>query len=201
MRILMIVALIISFSANADEFMGVSIAKENNWVFEPDNAEYKRNLYKHWIDDDSDGIKTRDEVLIAESLIDPTVIGGKVKRGLWVGPYTGLVTTNPRDLQIDHMVPLKEVHESGGHSWTEEKRRDYANDLSDPQHLIAVKGGANGSKGARDPAEWMPPNRSYWCTYLEDWLTIKRRWQLTIDQARGRCDQDRVKGMPEVLVW
>lgn len=44
----------------------------------------------------------------------------------------------------------------------------YANDLSNPQHLIAVKGGLNGSEVAKEPAEPLTPNSAYWCTYLAD---------------------------------
>ena len=44
-----------------------------------------------------------------------------------------------------------------------------------------MKGGANISKGARDPASWMPPNRSYWCKYLADWVSVKKKWGLAMD--------------------
>ena len=161
----------------AAEFMGVCIAPEEN------SDTYDRRDWKHWTDADGNHIKTRDEVLIEESLIAITMARKKVKSGLWVGQYTGLVSTNPHDFQIDHMVPLKEAHESGGHVWTAEKKEAYANDLSNPQHLIAVKSSSNGSKNFRDPAEWMPPNRSYWCKYLQDWVKIKRLWELCMDQT------------------
>jgi len=49
--------------------------------------------------------------------------------------------------QIDHMIPLKEVHLSGGHAWDAEKKQDFANDLDHPQALIAVKGGPTKVKG------------------------------------------------------
>ena len=39
------------------------------------------------------------------------------------------------------------------------------------------------SKGARGPEEWKPENRSYWCQYAIDWITIKKTWALTITQA------------------
>ena len=52
-------------------------------------------------------------------------------------------------------------------------------------HLIAVWSSANGSKGKRDPADWLPPNRAYWCTYLNDWIAIKRDWELSMDQAEA----------------
>lgn len=176
-----VAAALATFSAQAETFRGVTIAAETN------SNTYQRSLYKHWTDADNDDMNTRHEVLEQESLVpvtlgtnssnDPVVTGG-----LWVGPYTGLVTTDPRDLEVDHMVPLKEAHESGAGAWDADKKERYANDMIDTNHLIAVKGGSNGSKGARDPADWMPPNRSYWCAYLTNWMAIKLRWELTMDE-------------------
>ncbi|MEY2233850.1 HNH endonuclease, partial [Streptomyces sp. BF23-30] len=37
---------------------------------------------------------------------------------------------------IDHMVPLAEVHDSGGYGWTTERRRRYANDLGSDVTLV-----------------------------------------------------------------
>ena len=45
----------------------------------------------------------------------------------------------------------------------------------------------NGSKGAKGPAEWLPPNRAHWCTYLAEWVEIKRRWYLAMDQAEANA--------------
>lgn len=182
--------------AFAETFEGIAIQAEVN------NPPYKRSLYKHWIDADKDAEDTRQEVLIEESLLPVTVQENsrgrrKVVSGLWGGAYTGLVTTNPKKLQIDHMVPLKEAHISGAHSWNALKRKDYANDLSLGQALIAVAGGSNQSKGSRDPAHWMPPNRSFWCQYLKDWVAVKKKWELSMDQeevdavkkGRSVCDK------------
>ena len=58
-------------------------------------------------------------------------------------------------------MPLKEAHESSGHSWNAERRRAYANDLSNLNTFIAVDRGLNRQKGAKDSAEWMPPNKAY----------------------------------------
>ena len=58
--------------------------------------------------------------------------------GNWIDPYSGLEITDATTLDIDHLVPLKEAHESGGFAWDTEKRRSYANDLVDPDCLIAV---------------------------------------------------------------
>ena len=50
-------------------------------------------------------------------------------------------------------VPPKEAHESSGHSWDSERRKAYANDLSDSNILIAVDRGLNRQKGAGDPVQ------------------------------------------------
>ena len=37
-------------------------------------------------------------------------------------------------------------------------------------------------KGARVPEDRKPDNRSYWCQYAVDWITIKDDWGLTVTQ-------------------
>ena len=161
------------------------IAVSALWVSTTNAEEYNRKLYRHWIDEDKDCQNTRMEVLIKESLtpvrLDST--GCRVLEGNWLCPYTGRTFTDPRKLDIDHYVPLAEAHESGGSSWTAQKRRDYANDLTHPNTLIAVYLGANRSKGKRDPALWMPPNEEYRCEYAIVWLSIKKYWGLSFDEA------------------
>jgi len=80
---------------------------------------FRRSLYKHWIDVDGDCQDTREEVLIAESTVPVTLDrrGCKVRKGRWFDPYTGRTFTNPKKLDIDHFIPLKEVHRSGGSRW------------------------------------------------------------------------------------
>ena len=82
------------------------------------------------MDIDGDCQNTRHEVLIAESVI-PVVLderGCKVISGQWHDPFTGNTYTDPSDLDIDHMVPLKEAHVSGGYAWSSARREQYAND-------------------------------------------------------------------------
>ena len=72
--------------------------------------------------------------------------------GSWNDPYSGRTITDASKLDIDHMVPLKEAHESGAANWPRERERAYANDLDDPDTLIAVDRRLNRQKGAKDPA-------------------------------------------------
>lgn len=160
----------------------------------------------HWSDADGDCKDTRQEVLEEESAVPAALSanGCKVYSGRWRDPYTGKTHDSPGELHIDHRVPLKEAHDSGGHAWDEEKKRDYANDLSDPEHLVATAKGVNSSKGERDPAEWPQPykdakDKNYWkhwneeqynafrAEYAHDWVRIKRRWGLTADEKEVRA--------------
>ena len=126
---------------------------------------YNRKSYRHWIDEDRDCQNARHEVLIEESLSTvgfKSSKGCRVVLGSWNDSYSGKTITDATKLDIDHMVPLKEAHES---NWSRERKRAYANDLDDPDTLIAVDRGLNRQKGAKDPAEWLPPNQAYQAEY------------------------------------
>jgi hypothetical protein len=146
---------------------------------------YSRSLFKHWIDANGNGCDTREEVLIAESQSKAQVdaYGCKVIEGDWLSPYDNVMHTNPSDLDIDHMIPLKEAWDSGAWNWTAAQRQTFANDLSDPRALIAVTAGQNRSKSDRDPSNWIPAQKTYTCTYLSEWVAIKARWKLSMDQS------------------
>lgn len=146
---------------------------------------YSRSLFKHWIDANGNGCDTREEVLIVESQSKPQVdaYGCKVIEGDWLSPYDNVMHANPSELDIDHMIPLKEAWDSGAWNWTSAQRQTFANDLSDPRALIAVTAGQNRSKSDRDPSNWIPLQKSYICTYLSEWVVIKAHWNLTMDQS------------------
>ena len=145
---------------------------------------YNRDLFADWYDADRNGCNTRKEVLIAESL-DPVQIGSScsISDGRWFSIYDNVETTDSSSFDVDHMVPLSEAWDSGAWNWNADQRKHFANDLDQPIFLIAVTASSNRSKSDRDPAEWMPPNASYHCTYVRIWIEIKRAWDLSVDQA------------------
>jgi hypothetical protein len=176
-------ALVAAQGVHADALDGLTIAPE---VAAPYDREA---MYGDWQDADGDCQSTRHEVLATESLIQVSLSddGCRVIAGLWFDPYTGLTFTDPGDVDIDHLVPLKEAHQSGAHAWNADIRRSYANDLDNPGHLIAVDDGTNASKGFKDPAEWLPPNDEFQCAYVVAWLAVKRAWQLALDEAEAEA--------------
>jgi uncharacterized membrane protein YhaH (DUF805 family) len=145
---------------------------------------YDRGLFRHWIDANGNGCDTRREVLIAESLTPVSVGAGcSISGGEWYSAFDGVSTTDPSSFDIDHFVPLKEAWDSGAHAWDSGTRQRFANDLDYAGSLIAVSASSNRSKGARDPAEWLPPNGGYRCEYVRTWVEVKLRWNLSADPA------------------
>ena len=148
--------------------------------------DYDRSDWNHWIDADGDCQNTRHEVLIEESL-DP--VGFKDERqcqvasGRWLAPYTGQEIREATKLDVDHMVPLKNAHDSGGWAWGKDRKAAYANEMVYSGNLIAVTDLANRSKGAKAPDRWKPPNQNYWCDYAIDWVNIKVVWDLTVTET------------------
>lgn len=145
---------------------------------------YQRELFKHWIDADGDGCNTRKEVLLAQAAEAPRV-GPRCWfwGGAWVSPYDGARVTSIGKLDVDHVVALAEAWRSGAWGWTPQRREAFANDLGVPYTLLAVSSGVDRDKADKEPGEWLPPLASARCGFLADWVAIKTRWALSVDEA------------------
>jgi hypothetical protein len=147
---------------------------------------YERSYFKHWVDANGDCQHTRTEVLVAESTVKPTYSSSRhctVVKGRWYSTYDGKTWTNPSDVDIDHVVALKEAWDSGAKSWSAANRTRFANDLGYSGALIAVTDNVNSSKSDSDPAQWLPPRLGARCTYAIRWAKTKYRWRLSINSA------------------
>lgn len=144
------------------------------------------------------GCDTRDRVLESESSVRVrfSSSGCSITRGSWISVYDGVAFTSPNGLEIDHVVALKEAWDSGAWLWNSTAREAFANDLTDDRTLQAVSSSSNRKKGDKDPSNWIPPSGADVCSYIGDWVTIKVRWHLSMDQSeygrirnllRGRC--------------
>ncbi|MFF9011070.1 HNH endonuclease family protein [Streptomyces goshikiensis] len=146
---------------------------------------YKRDLYKHWNRglNAGDGCDTRKEVILAEAVEAPQVAAGcKLTGGSWRSAYDDVAVTDAGRLDVDHFVPLAEVYDSEQAPWSAARREAYANDQASPDTLIAVSAASNRSKADKDPAEWLPSDGSYHCTYAATWVGTKLRWDLAVDE-------------------
>ncbi|PFH49165.1 hypothetical protein AMATHDRAFT_76343 [Amanita thiersii Skay4041] len=145
---------------------------------EIDSPTYDRTLFPHWITI-SGSCDTRETVLKRDGTSVVTDSDCSVTSGHWVSPYDNVATNLASDLDIDHLVPLKEAWVSGARLWTTAQRQAFANDLTRPQ-LVAVTDNLN---QAKDPSEWMPPLTSFHCTYARAWVQVKHFYDLSVDSA------------------
>lgn len=155
-------------------------------VSEEIRSGYDRSLFRHWIDADGDGCDTREEVLLQESTTPThTTTGCRITSGRWQSMFDGVVTRDPSTFDVDHFVPLAEAWDSGAREWDAQTRQAFANDLDYEGSLIAVSASSNRSKGDRDPAEWLPVQDTYRCTYVTTWVAVKYRWSLSVDPVES----------------
>ncbi len=154
------------------------------------DSRYRRDDWRHWVDDDRDCQNTRAEVLIEESLAEVDFAGNedcRVVAGEWLGPWSGAIFTDASEVDIDHHVPLGHAHEAGGWSWDAERKRAYANDMSNPASLQVTKATLNRAKGKQPPDQWRPDDPRGWCRYAGDWIVVKARWELTVMEVEKKA--------------
>jgi hypothetical protein len=153
---------------------------------------YSRNFFQHWVDADKDCLNTRHEVLKRDSRLS-TRGRCTITYGSWVSWVDGKKFTNPRLMDVDHLVPLAEAWRSGASSWTATQRRAYANDLGYKWSLQAISLSVNRSKGDKDVGEWLPRSSTQ-CAYVQRWMAVKYRWSLSIDFLESTAIEDVLAG-------
>ena len=90
--------------------------------------------------------------------------------------YTGKAFDGPRNSEVDHIVALREAHDSGLCVADRATRHQFAYDLD---NLTLASPRINRQKGARDAAEWLPPLSHCW--FAERVIAIKLKYRLTVD--------------------
>lgn len=142
-----------------------------------------------WVDTDNNSCSTRADIL-RRDLRSVYVLAGtdgcEVVSGRLSDPYTDATirfrrgATTSDDVQIDHVVSLSDAWQKGAQSWSSAQRVDFAND---PLELLAVDGPTNAAKSDSDAASWLPPEKSYRCTFVARQITIKARYDLWVTAA------------------
>jgi len=157
---------------------------------------YNRKLhFGTWINDPNDNTcyNNRAKVLIRDSKTPVTFKANNkcvVEGGTWDDPYTGNRYYSTKDIQIDHVVPLRHAYQTGAWKWNYKSRCIYGNFMANNYHLLAVNGHENMSKGDKSPDAYIPPNRKVTCSYLRAWLQIKLAWGLVMLPKEASAIQD-----------
>ncbi|MFJ8821123.1 HNH endonuclease family protein [Streptomyces sp. NPDC102467] len=147
-------------------------------------AGYSRDKFPHWAEQ-GDSCSTREVVLKRDGKDVRRDAECRPVSGTWTSAYEGKTFTEPEDLDIDHTVPLANAWRSGARSWTEERRKAFANDLTHPQ-LLSVSAATNRAKGDQGPDAWQPPAKTYWCAYARAWVSVKATYELSVTDAEKR---------------
>ncbi|MEV7372988.1 hypothetical protein AB0O51_19180 [Streptomyces sp. NPDC090301] len=95
----------------------------------------------------------------------------------------------PQLRAAQHRCPpcLRRGYDSEQTPWSAARWEAYANDQNSPDTLIAVSTASNRSKSDKDPAEWLPSDGSYHCTYAATWVGTKLRWDLAVDESERQA--------------
>jgi hypothetical protein len=155
---------------------------------------YSRERFSHWSkasdfgwDAPQASCDSREAALIRDGKDVKVGKNCKVSSGWWLDPYTDQTYTDPKDLDIDHIVPLANAWRSGASSWNDKQRERYAND---PEVLLSVEDNANQAKGDKGPEAWKPPNKAEWCDYAERWIQVKSKYSLSVnEQEKAELEQ------------
>ena len=142
-----------------------------------------------WADVDRNGCDTRNDVLrrdLSALALKPGTRDCVVLSGVLNDPYTSALINFLRGnstssaVQIDHVVALSDAWQKGAQQLSGAQRLSFAND---PLNLLAVDGPANQQKSDGDAATWLPPNKSFRCTYVARQISVKSSYGLWVTQA------------------
>jgi len=101
--------------------------------------------------------------------------GCTVLKGLWWNYYYPEQFRKSSEIDLDHLVPLKNAHISGGAYWTRQQKKDFAND---PENLVITSKRYNRQKGPKGIDAWLPVHKEFACKYVSDWIKIKHKYAL-----------------------
>lgn len=156
----------------------------------PETPYNRKNDFGSWVKQRSldPCLNTRGVVLKKFSVVDVEFKNGScsIVSGQWQDPYSDQTFYNAKDIQIDHVVPLKNAYISGAWAWSRKMKCLFANYLGNDHHLLPVSGHENQSKGDRSPDLYLPPNPLYVCEYIKNWLLIKFTWTLNMSMNEGQ---------------
>jgi hypothetical protein len=156
-----------------------------------------------WADVDRNGCDTRNDILKRDLTSIVYKAGTRncvVLSGVIVDPYSaekinfvrGNITS--MEVQIDHVVALSDAWQKGAQKLSLASRTAFAND---PLNLLAVKGRLNSQKGDGDAATWLPPLKSYRCSYVARQVAVKAKysiWVTTAEKAAIKSILDKCPG-------
>ena len=146
---------------------------------------YSREQFPHWKDPDKNGCDSRNDILkrdLTKVFFKADTNNCKVIEGTLLDPYSNKLiefdlSKSASTIDIDHVVALSNAWQTGAFQLTLTQRTNFAND---PLNLLAVDFILNRQKGDADAATWLPPYKSYRCTYVARQVAVKTKYKLWV---------------------
>ena len=112
------------------------------------------------------------------------------------GPYTGTYFASTGETDIEHIVARSEAHDSGLCAVDSAARKAFGRDLF---NLTLASPSVNRhQKIAKDLAEWLPALNQCW--YVNQVVLVKRKYNLTMNQAEASKAQQVLAGCAKPIV-
>ena len=139
-----------------------------------------------WADVDRNGCDTRNDILkrdLTSITYRAKTRNCVVESGTLADRYSGETINfvkgniSSMEVQIDHVVALSNAWQTGAFKLSADQRKALSND---PLNLFAVKGRLNSQKGDGDAATWLPPLKSFRCSYVAQQIAVKAKYSLWV---------------------
>lgn len=101
-------------------------------------------------------------------------------KGSFIDPHTGVKSRSKKNWEADHIVALKEAHESGGNKFTSSQKLGYGHDL---KGLQLIKKKTNRAKSEHDLANWLGKQGKV--DYANRTEIIKNKYGLSMDKQEA----------------
>lgn len=166
----------------------------------PKTGYSREQFYETW--PKIDGCSLRQHIIKRE-LGDSAVLSSSdncsVVSGEYDEPYTGLhmifyqKSDFTSQIQIDHVVALSDAWQKGAQLLSLDERYELA---TDPLNLLAVDSKTNKDKSDGDAATWLPPNKTFRCSYVARQVSVKYKYRLWVTNAEKTAIQNILERCP-----
>lgn len=144
------------------------------------NTIFNESLWQATVEDCLD---ITEQVLVERSAV-PVVFADNFEcvpsEGSWSDPYLGTEIMRTVDAEVRSLVPIENVHDSGGSEWSLSTREDFLNDTSFPASMVILSADSGHNPRNATPDVWRPSDPASLCGYAIDWIGVKSRWELTV---------------------
>ena len=151
------------------------------FCFTLESQEFNRKEWRVW--KTYKGCLTVREKILIDYSLKPIKMDSKkcqIISGEWQSIWENKAYTDPKQIDIDHTVPLSWAWRHGADKWTRQQKINYANNYQEKNYLLPLSAIANRTKSDRGPDEWMPETNR--CLYINTFIDIVNKNKLFLSE-------------------